>query len=134
MQERHDMTAQSGNGAIETLDVTQVAELFAADKIVLIDVRTPVEFAFEHIRGALLSPLATFDTRHLPSQESKPIVFHCGSGMRSKMVAEKCLAAGFAKVMHMGGGFMAWKKAGQAYIATNPATGAPVDRRDPVQA
>ncbi len=126
------MAEHARPGEIVTRDVATVAELFEADKIVLIDVRTPVEYAFEHIRGALLSPLATFDTRHLPSQESKPIVFHCGSGMRSKMVAEKCLAAGFGKVMHMGGGFMAWKKAGQTYISTNPATGAPVDKRDPV--
>lgn len=127
------MTTEPSVGTIETLDAAAVAELFAADRIVLIDVRTPVEFAFEHIRGALLSPLATFDTRHLPSQDVKPIVFHCGSGMRSKMVAERCLAAGFPRVMHMGGGFMAWKKAGLPYIATNPATGGPVDKRDPVQ-
>lgn len=128
------MSNSNPAGTVETLDVAQVAELFAADKIVLIDVRTPVEYAFEHIRGALLSPLATFDTRHLPEQDRKPIVFHCGSGMRSKMVAEKCLAAGHRKVMHMAGGFAAWKKAGQAYITTNPATGGPVDRRDPVTA
>lgn len=123
----------TSGGLIETLSVEEVAELFAADKIVLIDVRTPVEFAFEHIRGALLSPLATFDTRHLPSQDVKPIVFHCGSGIRSKMVADKCVAAGWTKVRHMEGGFMGWKKAGQPYIATNPATGGPVDKRDAVQ-
>lgn len=126
------MSEPIASGTLETLSVEEVAALFAADKIVLIDVRTPVEYAFEHVRGALLSPLATFDTRHLPCQDSKPIVFHCGSGMRSKMVAEKCLAAGHAKVMHMAGGFMAWKKAGQSYISTNPATGGPVERRDPV--
>lgn len=126
------MSENQTAGEIVTLDVNQVAELFAADRIVLIDVRTPVEYAFEHIRGALLSPLATFDTRHLPEQNTKPIVFHCGSGMRSKMIAEKCLASGFSRVMHMGGGFMAWKKAGHTYIATNPATGGPVDKRDAV--
>lgn len=126
------MTQSSAAGTIELLDVAQVAELFAADKIVLIDVRTPVEYAFEHIRGALLSPMATFDTRHLPEQDTKPIVFHCGSGMRSKMVAERCLAAGHRRVMHMAGGLAAWKKAGQPYIATNLATGGPIDRRDPV--
>lgn len=128
------MSNSNATGTVEMLDVAQVAELFAADKIVLIDVRTPVEYAFEHIRGALLSPLATFDTRHLPAQDRKPIVFHCGSGMRSKMVAEKCLASGHQRVMHMAGGFAAWKKAGQAYITTNPATGGPVDRRDPTAA
>ena len=126
------MTESNPAGQIATLDVALVAQLFEADKIVPIDVCTPAEYAFEHIRGALLSPLATFDTRHLPSQETKPIVFHCGSGMRSKMVAEKCRAAGFAKVMHLGGGFMAWKKAGQNDITTNPATGGPVDKRDAV--
>lgn len=92
--------------------------------------RTPVEYVFEHIRGALLSPLASFETRHLPDQSEKFIVFHCGSGVRSKMVAEKWLAAGFARIVHMAGGFAAWRKAGLPYIATNPATGAPIDRRD----
>lgn len=128
------MSTGANDARIETLDPAIVAKLFDADEIVLIDVRTPVEYAFEHIRGALLAPLATFDTRHLPDQGRKRIVFHCGSGMRSKMVAEKCLAAGFEKVTHMGGGFAAWKKAGLPYIATNPATGGPVDKRDPVQA
>ena len=127
------MTSSANDARIETLDAAAVAKLFEADEIVLIDVRTPVEYAFEHIRGALLSPLASFDTRHLPDQSKKRIVFHCGSGMRSKMVAEKCLAAGHEKVTHLGGGFAAWKKASLPYIATNPATGAPFDKRDPVQ-
>jgi rhodanese-related sulfurtransferase len=126
------MSQSTQPGILEDLDPREVARLFAEDKIVLIDVRTPVEYAFEHIRGALLSPLATFDPRHLPSQNGKPIVFHCGSGLRSKMVAEKCLAAGHPKVMHMAGGLMAWRKAGLPYIATNLATGAPVDKQDPV--
>lgn len=128
------MSNPKSAGTIATLEVEDVAELFAAGKIVLIDVRTPVEYAFEHIRGALLSPLATFDTRHLPDQDRKPIVFHCGSGKRSRMVAEKCLAAGHKRVMHMAGGLAAWKKAGQPYIATNPSTGAPVDQREAVAA
>lgn len=119
-------------GEIVTLEAAEVARLFDADEIVLIDVRTPVEYAFEHIRGALLSPLSTFDTRHLPDQTTKPIVFHCGSGIRSKMVADKCLAAGFTRVTHMAGGMAAWKKAGLPYIATNPATGGLADKRDKV--
>ena len=117
-------------GTLEDLDPRDVARLFAEDKIVLIDVRTPVEYAFEHIRGALLAPLSTFDPRHLPSQEGKPIVFHCGSGLRSKAVAEKCLAAGHRKVSHMAGGLMAWRKAGLPYLTINLA--APVDKQDPV--
>jgi rhodanese-related sulfurtransferase len=45
----------------------------ARDGITLIDVRTPQEFAFEHIEGALLAPLATFQPRNLPGHTEKPL-------------------------------------------------------------
>lgn len=121
---------QLNGGILQTLSPAEVHELFEQDKIVLIDVRTPVEYAFEHIKGALLSPLACFDVRHLPTQNDKPIVFHCGSGVRSKVVAGKFLAAGNAQISHMEGGFAGWKKAGYSYLATNPMTGDLVSRSD----
>ncbi len=89
----------------------------------VIDVRTPQEFAFEHIKGALLSPLSTFDAHVLPSQQGKKLVFHCGSGVRSRRVAEACVAAGFDRVAHLEGGFTAWKQADLPYIAIDPASG-----------
>ena len=121
---------QIGNGTLVTYGANEVHEMFERDEIVLIDVRTPVEYAFEHIKGALLSPMACFDVRHLPSQGDKPIVFHCGSGVRSKMVAQKVLAAGFDRIAHMEGGFGAWKQAGYKYLTTNPMTGDLVSRAD----
>lgn len=101
-------------------------EVFAAQEkgeIVLIDVRTPQEFAFEHIEGGMLAPLASFKPGYLPTQQGKRIVFHCGSGIRSRRVAEACAGAGIAPLAHMAGGFAAWKTAGLPYIATDPATG-----------
>lgn len=92
-------------------------------RIVVIDVRTPQEFAFEHIEGVLLAPLATFQPRHLPTQDGKRLVFHCGSGVRSRTVAEACAAAGIGPIAHMAGGFAAWKAAGLPYIGTDPASG-----------
>ncbi|MCA0042308.1 rhodanese-like domain-containing protein [Celeribacter litoreus] len=111
--------------SFETWTVDEVEKAFNANEIVLIDVRTPQEYAFEHISGALLLPMSFFTAEKLPSQEGKRIVFHCGSGMRSAKVAQASAAAGISPIAHMEGGFGAWKAAGKAYTGTNMATGAP---------
>lgn len=106
----------------------QPDEVHAAQKdgsIVLIDVRTPQEFAFERIHGALLSPVQEFDPEQLPGQEAKRIVFHCGSGVRSKKMAEVYLKRFGGSIAHMAGGFGAWKKAELPYVGTDMGTGAP---------
>lgn len=92
-------------------------------EIVLIDVRTVPEYAFERIPGALLAPMAEFDPGSMPAAGGKTLVLHCGSGIRSRRVAEMMVAAGHAKIAHVEGGFGAWKSAGLPYIATDPATG-----------
>ncbi|SFK12690.1 rhodanese-like domain-containing protein [Celeribacter neptunius] len=110
----------------ETWTVDEVQTAFDANDIVLIDVRTPQEYAFEHISGALLLPLSFFSAEKLPSQEGKRIVFHCGSGVRSGKVAMACAKAGISPIAHMEGGFGAWKAAGKAYTGTDMASGAPM--------
>lgn len=108
---------------VENWTPERLKTAFDAGEVVIIDVRTPQEFSFEHIHGALLAPLATFEPRHLPAQEGKRLVFHCGSGVRSRKVAEACLAAGMQPVAHLDGGFAAWKTANMPYVAIDPATG-----------
>jgi len=112
-------------GTLETWDADEVQAAHDAREIAIIDVRTPQEYMFEHITGALLLPLSFFDAHHLPSQQGKRLVFHCGSGARSEKVARQCLAAGITPVAHLGGGFAAWKQAGKPYTGTDMATGAP---------
>ena len=113
------------NAVLETWTVDEVADAFARDEIVLIDVRTPQEYMFEHVEGALLMPMSFFRADKLPGQSEKRIVFHCGSGVRSERVARAAIAAGMDHVAHMGGGMAAWKEGKQPYIGTNMATGAP---------
>lgn len=110
-------------GDLETWTPDEVATAMHAGEVAIIDVRTIQEYAFEHIRGALLLPMHFFEAERLPSQEGKRIVFHCGSGIRSEKVARAALQAGFAPVAHMAGGFAAWKNEGQAYMGTDMATG-----------
>jgi len=111
-----------------TLDVFSPEEVKAMHdngEAVVIDVRTVAEFAFEHIPGALLLPMNDFDPKKLPDQGAKRIVFHCGSGIRSRKVAETARAAGLDRLAHMDGGFGAWKQAGLTYVTVDPATGGP---------
>ncbi|MGJ8570165.1 MAG: rhodanese-like domain-containing protein [Hoeflea sp.] len=118
-------TENLANGILETWTVQEVADAFSRDEIVLIDVRTPQEYSFERIEGALLAPMHAFQPTHMPGQTDKRIVFHCGSGARSKKVSEKFLEAGNDRVAHMEGGFGAWKEAGLSYTGTDMTNGAP---------
>jgi rhodanese-related sulfurtransferase len=114
---------QIGEATFENLTPDEVRARLDQNEIVLIDVRTPQEYAFEHIPGAMLFPMATFDAHKLPQQDDKPIVFHCGSGKRSTQVAKQCAEVGIRRLAHMEGGFGAWKKAEHPYISIDPATG-----------
>ncbi|MBI6628264.1 rhodanese-like domain-containing protein [Pontibaca salina] len=119
---------QIETGTLHHWTPQEVSEALESASIVLIDVRTPQEFAFERIRGALLSPMQELDPAHMPRPiEGRPVVFHCGSGMRSRKMAELAMQAGWAEANHMEGGFGAWKKAGLTYIGTQMSTGAPKD-------
>ena len=122
-------TETVSGGTLKTLSAQEVKELYDRNQIVLIDVRTPAEYDFEHIGGALLAPVSGFDPARLPNQsEERPIVLYCGSGVRSRRMAEKCLHSGFSKIAHMAGGFGSWKQSGNGYLGTDPATGAHVPR------
>lgn len=118
-------TEELAGGTLDTLTPDEVAEMLAKNEIVLIDVRTPQEYMFERVRGALLAPMHGIEPGSLPGQAEKRVVFHCGSGARSRKVAERCLGAGYTHLAHMEGGFGGWKAAGLPYIGTDMATGAP---------
>lgn len=85
--------------------------------ILLVDVREPAEHAAEHIAGALLAPLSSFEPATLPQQEGREIVFHCAGGKRSATAVARCLDKGMAHTRHMTGGIQAWKAAGLPTVA-----------------
>ncbi len=104
-------------GRIETMDPATLARELAARRIILVDVREPPEYALEHIAGALLFPLSTFDATALPPDGARRVVFHCGSGKRSLDAAHRRLAGGAAHAAHLGGGLAAWKASGQPVVS-----------------
>ena len=119
-------TEQIGDAVLEIWTVDEVEAAFDRNEVVLIDVRTPQEYMFEHIEGALLLPMSFFCADKLPGQSEKRIIFHCGSGMRSERVARMAIEnGGRNRIAHMEGGFGAWKTAKKPHIGTQMSTGAP---------
>jgi rhodanese-related sulfurtransferase len=103
-------TAQSSD-AISVLNKTQFAEAIKGQDVVLIDVRTPEEFAQGAIKGsvnidffnqqAFIKQISSLD-------KNKPVYLYCRSGNRSMKAARQLVSLGFEKVYDLAGGYMAW--------------------------
>lgn len=78
----------------------------------LIDVRTPEEYAATRIPGASLQPLSVL--RYLPADQhkDKPAIYFCHSGRRTAAAGDTLDARGHTETYHMEGGLAAWEKAG----------------------
>lgn len=82
--------------------ITQMAE---EDNFILLDVRTPEEFADGHIPGAINIPnesIGENDIAELPDKEQR-IYVYCRSGNRSKQASAKLVNLGYTNVVEIGG-------------------------------
>jgi len=100
--------------SIQDIEVTTLKTWMEQEEAILIDVREPLEYATEHIPGARLLPLSTFDPTQVLQEAGKKVVLHCVMGMRSAQAGQKLLDAGFTSIYNFRGGVQAWKDAGYA--------------------
>lgn len=73
---------------------------------VVIDVRTPEEYAYEHIHGAYnleLEGLANNPKLEILKQANVPVLLYCRSGRRSGMAAELLRSRGIEQSFNFGG-------------------------------
>ena len=72
---------------------------------IILDVRTPEEFADKHIPGAINIPNETISTEEIPELPDKDqlILVYGRSGNRSKQASEKLAALGYANIVEFGG-------------------------------
>lgn len=83
----------------------------AADTLV-IDVRTPVEYAREKIVGVVNMPLDDIDSYVDELREYQHVYVHCASGNRSTQACAKLNSLGLDNLVNVEGGITAWKEAG----------------------
>ncbi|BDG61191.1 sulfurtransferase [Caldinitratiruptor microaerophilus] len=78
----------------------------------LIDVREPVEFAQQHIPGAMLLPLGQLPARMREIDPTRLAILVCRSGNRSAIACQFLRARGYHKVVNFAGGMLSWNEIG----------------------
>lgn len=120
---------QEANAQVRTLSPEEAEKLLASGNALLIDLRDPREVEREgRIAGAHHCPRGMLEfwidpesPYHKPYfAEPKSFIFHCASGWRSALAARTAQEMGLGPVMHLGGGFTAWKSAGLPVEAGTP--------------
>lgn len=103
--------------AVHWVDVpTLEGWLREAPPPLLLDARTPEEFATSHLRGAVRVDPDAPDVAALPGPEGRRVVVYCSVGYRSGHVADALQRAGWREVYNLEGGIFAWANGGRTVV------------------
>jgi len=90
--------------------------------LLLLDVRTPEEFAAGHIPGAVNIPYDQVAGRLAEIPKDDEVVLYCRSGRRAGLAAEVLAASGYTRLAHLEGDMQGWQSAGRPVeVVTAPA-------------
>lgn len=93
---------------IETLE----GWMQARKPLLLVDVRSPGEFAVSHLRGAINVRSAKEIAEAARKRETSEIVLYCSVGFRSSRLAQILSERGVANVMNLEGSIFEWVNEG----------------------
>lgn len=91
---------------IQKISAKEAHEMMTSDEVVVLDVRTPEEYAGRHIENARLLPLdrITAETAaEVAPNKNEPVLVYCRSGVRSAEAALKLEALGYQDIYDFGG-------------------------------
>lgn len=97
---------------VKNISINEVPENLKK-KAVLVDVRTPGEYAEGHLPEALNIDVNTdhFTERIAKIRKNKAVLLYCRSGHRSARAAAIMDSLGYRKVYNLEGGYLAWDEA-----------------------
>jgi phage shock protein E len=95
------------------------AEAASGDGVVIVDVRTPEEYDFDHIPEAINIDLysGAFEAEVGRLDPHASYAVYCHSGNRSREAIEVMASVGIASTVGLDGGIEAWAAAGHALVA-----------------
>jgi len=120
MRKGYKQLLEEANAAISAVTPEEAHRLAQSDDVVLVDIRDPRELdregrvpgAFHAPRGMLEFWIDPESPYHKPIFASgKTFIFFCAGGLRSALATKTAQDMGLEPVMHIEGGFGAWKKA-----------------------
>lgn len=105
-------TAEEERPEKKHLDVVSLDELAnklkGQEKMTILDVREPAEYAFGHIPGSIHIPLGELENRFNELNKEDDIHIICRSGSRSDLAAQKLSAKGFERIKNVVPGMKEW--------------------------
>ena len=108
----------SSSSAVSTVNAQDFATTISDSNVVILDVRTPGEYAEGHIDGAINIDVesGTFESAIAGLDKSATYAVYCRSGRRSAIATDSMASLGFAKLYNLDGGTGAWMSAGQQLV------------------
>ena len=107
--------APESGGAAGEVSQDEVLDLVRApDGPLLLDVRTPEEYASGHVPGAVNIPHGEVVARlsELEPYRERGVVLYCQSGRRAGSAMQALQEADFGNVRHLAGDMQGWKASG----------------------
>ena len=110
--------AAAAASAVHLVDVATAVALAADPSVIVIDVRTPAEFAAGHIGRAVVADIKDpgFGTQIAQLDRSATYLVYCHSGNRSGQATAFMASLGFTNVNDLNGGISAWMAAGAPVV------------------
>ena len=104
----------ASTNAVLHVNPAEAQKLIASKKVVVLDVRTPKEFAAGHLAGATnINYLAADFAKAIAGLDpNQTYLVHCAVGGRSTQALAKFEKLQFQSLYHLDGGLKAWEKAG----------------------
>ena len=97
--------ANMGNSTTHPTSNPAIATEIANQQAILIDVRTPEEYAAGHAAQAILAPYDTIEQKivSIAPDKKQKIYLYCRSGRRSTIAAETLKNLGYTNIVNLGG-------------------------------
>lgn len=108
--------AEVSGAVLEDVGAEDAAKMIATrEDLIILDIRTPEEFAEGHIAGAVNIDYRAegFAEKIAALDPDKAYLFHCRSGGRSGDSIPILQNAGLTELYHLNTGILGWSKAGQ---------------------
>lgn len=109
--------ALAGKPAVAPAAVPELAG--RADAPIVLDVRTPEEYAAGHVPGAVLIPYDELPSRLDELDRSRWVLVYCRSGRRSGIAEQTLVGAGF-DVRQIDGSWQRWQAEGLPVETPSP--------------
>lgn len=91
---------------------TQIKAAAERPESLVVDVREPDEYAYEHIAGTKNIPLGQIGTSLAEIPKGRDVYLLCQSGVRSLQAFQVLQSAGYSRLHNLEGGLNAWKSEG----------------------